>query len=257
MRNRGKGIIQWAVLLVATASFAAPAGAVEKPPKIQTWTLASGKKLQAAIVNYSRQRRMITLELPNGNWVHVPPRDLAGASKFQWLKSDAFRNSLSGYKVPTRATARILPAFLSVTIGALLASFLAFWMSAAYLLGERGIRRAATTYLKFIAVALGIGLIGAALMGWVNQAGNDTDFGQFLLALIPVVFIFLAFWLSCRIVGRSYGSSMLAGMSTLGVVLVLFGIGSIVVLYGLPRLLNQPGIDEWFTEQILSPLQLV
>ena len=57
-------------------------------------------------------------------------------------------------------------------------------------------------------------------------------------------------------VGSGYG---LTGGSGIGAVMlsaaIAFGV-SVVTLYLVPRVLERPGIDDWFTDRLLSPLGL-
>ena len=67
---------------------------------------------------------------------------------------------------------------------------------------------------------------------------------------------FLAFMTAYGQIGSDYA---LSGGPQFGVVLasggIAFGLAT-VVLYAVPRFLNRPGLDDWFTDSLLVPLGL-
>jgi hypothetical protein len=245
-----------AVISLVFPSFAnAQAQAIERG-KIQNWILANGDPVHAAIVNYSRQSRIITLELPNGKQVHVAPRDLTGASKFQWLTSDAFIQSLSGYKMPSQASLPLIRTFLGIFIGAVLGLLLAFWIAVSVLTGHRSVRRAIRAFSKITLCSLGIAITGLGLAWGIGNFFSHSSFETLLISIVYFVTLGLMLAITCRIVGREYEASEWVGIQTLVFVVFLFGVSSLVFFIGMPRALNQPGIDEWLTEQVLTPLEL-
>ena len=223
---------------------------------MRNWKLADGNQIQASITGYSRHNRIITLELPSGKRVHLAPRDLAGAGKFNWLTSEAFLISLSGYEVPEKAALPLIQTILGVSIASTLGLFLAFWAAVAILTGHRSFRRATIVFGKTILITMGIGTIALAL-GWaLGKFLGHNPYVTFGISTIYLATIALTLALTCRMIGNHYGTSEWTGIQALFFALILFAGGSVVVVLGLPRAMNQPGVDDWFTEQVLTPMEL-
>jgi hypothetical protein len=257
LRQKRVGRIAAIIVAVGCCVFSPPnSEAAAKDGEIKIWTLANGEQIQASVVAYSRQSKILTLELPNGAWVHIAPRDLNGASKLQWLFSDPFIQSLSGYSMPGKARMALLRTFGAIGAGAVLALFLAFWISVTFIKGNKSLRRALLTFLKITAVTLGVIVLGWGVHWGLDSLASQTVMADFVTSAILGVSLALVLFLACRFVGHDYGSSTWDGITTLGLMTLLFAIGSLVMFIGLPRLLNQPGIDEWLTEQVLTPMEL-
>lgn len=251
---------RFVLALIAAVStlglFTAEAASANPGHALKNWKLANGEHLQASIVGYSRHNRVITLELPSGKRVHLAPRDLAGAGKFNWLTSDAFLISLSGYQVPDKAALPLVQTILGVSIAGLLGLFLAFWAAVAILTGQRSPRRAATVFGKFILTSTVIGLIGIVAAWVLGKSLDHTTLVAIAISTVYLITIALTLAKTCRIIGNHYGTSEWTGIQALFFALILFAAGSVVVVIGLPRAMNQPGIDDWLTEQVLTPMEL-
>jgi len=261
MRPSRQGSVRFLLALIAAFSTlglpttqAAPL--VPKGGTMKNWKLADGKQIQASIIGYSRHNRVITLELPSGNRVHLAPRDLAGAGKFNWLTSEAFLISLSGYRVPDKAALPLVQTVLGVSIASLLGLFLAFWAAVAILTGHRSFRRATVVFGKVILISLLIGTIGLALAWALGKFLNHNLYVTFGISIVYLATIALTLALTCRTIGNHYGASEWTGIQALFFAALLFAGGSVVVVLGLPRAMNQPGVDDWFTEQVLTPMEL-
>ena len=58
---------------LSAAPLVAPKGEVTDPPVLQTWELAAGGKVEASLVGYSLQSRIITLQNKEGSTAHIAP----------------------------------------------------------------------------------------------------------------------------------------------------------------------------------------
>lgn len=238
----------------ASKSFSAVATAAE--PRIHTLRLANGDLIDATITGYSLQSRVLTLQLINGTTTHVSPRDLTAMSKLVWLTSPAFKETLAQYRPSNQAIAIAIERLVPPLLVTLLAGFLCFWGGVALVGAPKRIGRASLSYVKslFHAVVLFIALV-FALYGVERALGNSPVAPLIHGVLFAVAIIATVLILSNQI-GGDYDLSTWMGFS---IVVTSTGIGAlsaVTLLYLLPRFMERPGIDDWFTDRLLVPLGL-
>ncbi|MCB1232691.1 MAG: hypothetical protein KDN19_20775 [Verrucomicrobiae bacterium] len=225
-------------------------------PAVHTWNLAAGGEVEGSLVAYSLQSRIITLELTNGKTVHLGPRDLTAISKLKWLASPAFMDALKRYSVPKDVELTIASNLAAPVIGSILGAFLAFWMAASMVMGNKRITRAVGSF----AICVGYFLLVTAITGFALHAISSNLGDSPVAPLMHAValsfgLVAMAIILSCRI-GSDYGESGIVGLGTLSVALINGLILATITVYLLPRFLEAPGIDDWFTDRLLAPLGL-
>ena len=244
--------------LSAIASIAPSQRAKEKadPPAIQTWELATGGTVEASIVGYSLQNRIITLQNKEGSTAHIAPRDLTALSKLKWLTSPVFITTIRGYQPPKVASLTVASALVSPALGTLLGAFLAFWFSVSMVNGQKMLRRATITFSICVLYVIIIGASAAFMLRGISIGLGDSPVAPMIHSAVLVGSVVALIAIISNRIGGDYGTS---GGSGFGIVMVGLGIGLImatVTLYVLPRTLEQPGLDEWFTDRLLMPLGL-
>ncbi len=240
-----------------SSSFAATADPNAAPPAVHTWRLASGDKVEGALVAYSMQSRIITLQLHDGRRAHVAPRDLTALSKLKWLASPVFLDALSQYRFPDGAVFHVIEGLAAPVTGAFLGVFLSFWMGVSMVIGEKKVGKAAFSFLRCVLyVAVVIVALGFVLHA-ISLSLGDSPLAPTIHGFV-IVAAFVAFLLVTSFrVASDYGESGAMGFGAVMTGLVSGLILATVTLYLLPRFLEQPGLDEWFTDRLLSPLGLV
>lgn len=238
------------------AAITVGSGNRDSSPSEQSWTLADGTRLRASITEYNLKTRLVSLRQSNGNLLRISPRDLTAMSKLKWLTSAAFMDAIQNYEAPRGA----LPVFIKRAslplLGLLLGLFLAFWLGAAAVSGERKIAPALGAYFKSLLWAVTVLLLTAFALRAVADSFGASPMAPFFQALLVGVALLSILGLASFQVGSGYG---LDGGSGIGAVMLGAAIAfsvSVFTFYVVPRFLQRPGIDDWFTDRLLSPLGL-
>lgn len=256
-----------ALVAALMAAFSAEASDLKKPEapsvnpsgaahKMQSFTLAAGGHLEAAIVGYSLQSRVITMKLPNGQTSYVAPRDLTAMSKLKWLASPAFFDAAKQLRLPEDWLMSVVKNVWGPVLGVMIAGFFCFWGGVSLISGVRTMPRAAKTYGKML--GLGFLVILAAVLAQyaLALALKDVAILPMIRSAILVGGFLLALLTAYGQIGNDY---VLSGGPQFGVVMATGGIAftlATVLLYLVPRFLNRPGLDDWFTDSLLAPLGL-
>jgi hypothetical protein len=235
---------------------AAPPKTSADPPTLHFLRLANGNELNASIVDYSLQSRVLTLQLINGQTVHVSPRDLTAMSKLTWLLSPAFAQTLQHYQPSDKAIATAIERLALPVVGMLVAVFLFFWWAVTVISGQKRIIRAGKTFMKSGLQVLLIAIALAVAHSSVAKALAESPVAPMLHSILFTVAFCAMIMLASNQIGVDYD---LSGWMGFGVILTTAGIGLVIAtctLYLLPRYLERPGLDDWFTDQLLVPLGL-
>lgn len=223
---------------------------------IHNLRLANGDYLNASIEGYSLQSRVITLRLINGSTTYVAPRELTAMSKLIWLTSPAFQETLKTFRPTNHAIARVIERLVGPAAGVFLAGLLCFWLSAAFFGCQKKLLRATATYSKAIGQTVLIAVVTGAAMLAVSRALEDSPVLPMVHGILGFAGFIAAFFVVSFQTGSDYDISGAAGF---GVVALAGGIGltlATVTLYLIPRFLERPGLDDWFTDHLLAPLGL-
>jgi hypothetical protein len=250
----------WAFAIgLATAApiaSAAPPKKSAEPATLHTLTLANGDELSASIIAYSLHSRVITLQLINGRTAYVAPRDLTAMSKLTWLTSPAFIENLQNYRPSEKAIASVVERMIGPLAGVFLGGLLSFWLAITFVGGQKRFYRAAKTYSKSVFQALLIALALSAAHYGVAKGLGDSPVAPMIHSALLMVALFAVVTVVSNQIGVDYDFS---GWMGFGVMMAGAGIALVLAtstLYLLPRYLEQPGLDDWFTDQLLVPLGL-
>lgn len=239
---------------------AAPAAAPSSPrispdnSRMLVWRLDGDREIVGSIEGYSMQSRVISLRQPGGLVVHVSPRDLTAASKWQWYGSPEFREVARSQPLDSRELLRISKILAGPAAGVLFGAFLSFWASLSLFSGQTRMLRAAKSYLKAAGISLVIGAAAvftaqACAMGLSGSpvAGPARD-------TILVAAVIVALLVVTSQVATDYDLAGLNSFASVAAGALILFLGSGVTLYLLPRLLERPGLDDWVTDRLLAPL---
>lgn len=223
---------------------------------VQNWTLADGTKVQASLVDYSLNSRIISLRHPDGHTSQIHPQDLTALSKLKWLSSDAFLRAVETYQPPEGAAFTVFSRLaIPVTIF-VIGFFLAFWFGAATISGERKVKPAFFAFIKSgFATLIVLAIAGFALRA-VAEAFGTSPMAPFFQMTIAGGALLSILALASFQVGGGYGLSGGAGIGAVMLSCSVAFVFSAITLYLLPRVLQRPGIDDWFTDHLLAPLGL-
>ena len=222
----------------------------------QSWTLADGTQIQASLENYSLQTRLLSFELPSGEIIQEPPSNLTALSKLKWLTSDAFLAAVENYRPPEGAALTVATRLGLPVLVLLTGVFFTFWAGIAIVSGERKLKPAAFAFLKSIFWAIAIVILTGIALRIVAESFGTSPIAPFFQTLLIGGGVLAIVGLASFQVGSGYG---LSGGSGIGAVLLggtITLITSVVTLYLIPRFLQRPGIDDWFTDHLLMPLGL-
>ncbi|MCB1092096.1 MAG: hypothetical protein KDL87_11225 [Verrucomicrobiae bacterium] len=245
-----------AIVLTLFSLSATASQAKDQGPPIQLLKLADGQEVHASITGYSLQSRVITLQRIDGSIFHVAPRDLTAMSKLKWLTSPAFTETLKSYRPTNKALAVVIAKLTTPTLAAFLTGFLSFWMAAGLVSGQKKIGLAMKTYSKSIFISLLIsGVTGVAMFAVSDALGDSPVTPMAISAACMAGLIALTLVTSSQIAG-DYDLAGTGGFGVVTAATAICGVIAVSVLYLLPRYLNEPGIDDWFTDQLLVPLGL-
>jgi hypothetical protein len=223
---------------------------------LQSLTLADGEKIEAAIVAYSLQSRTISLKLANGQVGHIAPRDLTAMSKLKWLMSPAFVKAVKNYQPPGNAPFTVAKVLIGPGIACLLGVFIAFWISVSVISSHKRIGRAAGTYLHSVVFAFAVAVATALVAFGVAKGLGNSPIAPMIHSAVVLSGVFTVISRISCVIADDYSIS---GASGLGTVMLTLGAGFVLAassLYLLPRFMEWPGIDDWFTDRLLAPLGL-
>lgn len=251
-------IVVWTIpgLLIAAPLTATSPVASATEPRIHTLRLANGDLIDGTITGYSLQSRVLTLQLLNGTTTHVSPRDLTAMSKLAWLTSPAFKETLAQYRPSNQAIATAIERIVPPLFAVALAGLLCFWGGVALVGAPKRIGRATLSYLKSLlhAVVLFIALL-FALYG-VERALGDSPVAPLVHGALLAVAVVATVLILSNQIGNDYDLSTWMGFSIVVTSSGIATLSAVTILYLLPRWMERPGIDDWFTDRLLVPLGL-
>ena len=253
---------RFAIALAAAAFFAASplgcpdAAAAGGKARIETWTMRDGRQIHATIKSYNLTTKILTLETPDFHTSHVSPRDLTGASKLRWLKSDAFLLALSTYQPPEGSGAFVLRLFGAIVLTALLFVFGTFWLTTAIFTGERQMRHAARVFLRGLLITILFASVAAFFAWFFDRFAGHLRSVQILGSAVVVVTFLLCIIQIAKTLSGYFSISRLSALLVMAAHTVLTGLAVFFFFYMLPILLNREGVDDWLTDSVLVPLGL-
>lgn len=244
-------------LLEPSPSFAANTNDPGAAPRAtHTWHLAKGGEIDAALVAYSMQSRMLTLRTQTGSTAYVGPRELTAVSKLRWLTSPIFFEALRSYRFPQGAGLHATQILFAPTFILLLGLFLCFWIGTGMVTGEKRFAVAAMSFGWSVLWVVGLSIALAFSLHSISVALGDSPIAPAIgTATIAVFAVGTAVILSGR-VASDYSESGVTGAGAVAASGAIALVFAVIALYAVPRVLGQPGIDDWFTDRLLVPLGL-
>ncbi len=226
-------------------------------PAVQTWTLVNGKQVEGALVAYSMQSRLITLKLRDDRTAILTPRDLTTLSKLKWLTSPIVVKAIQSYRWPDGWRWTLAKALAAPTTGLSLGAFLVFWLSASLVMGEKRFGQAAASFLRCLLYVALIGCVTAFMIHATHVALGNSPLSPVVRgAALCFGLVAALIMVSCR-VGGDYAQTAAMGLGTVLTGLVLGCLLATGGFFLLPHMFEQPGLDQWLTDRLLSPLGLV